>query len=149
MRLSKFFSQATKRVFTRDLSGLVIPQESYDEPVELMAVPVEEGKEYELHYEIKGAPAPNSITTPVIRLYGGVSLTGSNFNLAPDDPNLITNSTTEGEPWWISDLPRALLIEDGVLRLNIWIKDGADLATSDPPSAPLEIEKGIVILREM
>lgn len=149
MRFSKFFNQASKRVFTKEISGLVLPVESYTEPIELMDVPVEAGKEYELHYVFIGTPAPDATTNPVIRVYGGVSFTGFGFNMAPDDPGLISNGTTEGEPWALEDSTRQIIVEDGVMRLSMWVKDGTDWQVPAPPANPLEIDKGIVILREM
>lgn len=148
MRFSKFFSQATKRVFTKELSDVVLTPETFTQPLELMEVPVEAGKEYEIHYEIRGGPAPDAgITNPVLRLHGGVSVWSPAFNVASDSADLVTNGTTEDEPWGLGDIQRVLITEDGVLRLSMWVKDSTD-ADSPPPNL-LEIDKGVIILREM
>lgn len=149
MRFSKFFNQATKRVFTKEISGLVIPIESFTDPIEIMAVDVEGGKEYEIHYAFVGAPAPDVVTNPIFRLHGGVTFTGTGFNRSPDDPNLITNGTTEGEPWSLENTQRDLIVEDGILRMTMWIADRTDFDNPAPPTNTLEIENGILILREM
>lgn len=132
----------------RNLSKIELRPESFTNPLELLAVPVKAGSVYEMYLEILGEPTPDAVTFPTFRVYGGVSASDL-FDMAPDDPGLLTNGTTEGDPWALSDGRRGLILEDGILRVSAWVKDGTDPEVPALPSNSLIIDKGILIVREM
>lgn len=131
----------------RNLSGIELRPEHFENPLELLAVPVKAGSVYELYMSIIGDPAPDAVTVPMLRLYG-IESDDPSFNMTPDDPNLYTNGTTEGEPWRLSQpFTRALVIKKGVLRISAWVAD-----LSNPGVAPvnsLAIDRGMLIIREI
>lgn len=132
----------------RNLSGIELRPESFENPLEFLAVPVKAGSAYELFLEILGEPAPDSVTFPAFRVYGGVS-SSNLFNMAPDDPGLLTNSTDEGDLWALGDNRRGLILEDGTLRVSAWIRDGTDPEVPVLPSNSLVINRGLLVIREI
>lgn len=130
----------------RNLSGIELRPEHFENPLELLAVPVKAGSVYELFLEIVGELAPDAVTVPVVRLYGAET-TSNLFNMAPDDAGLLTNGTTEGQPWAAGDFRRGLVLENGVLHVSAWVADVSDPGVAPPNS--LVIDQGLLIIREI
>lgn len=130
-----------------DLSGVELTPEMFDDHLELLEIPVEEGGVFELWLESVGLAAPDAgVTIPMLRISGGVSLNNT-FDMAVDSPSLVTNSTTDGEPWALSDNRRGLIVEDGVIRVTAWVADSTDPLSA--PSNSLTFDKGALLIREL
>lgn len=132
----------------RNLSRIELRPESFANPLELLAVPVKAGSMYEMFLEILGEPAPDAVTFPTFRVYGGAS-SSNLFDMAPDDLGLLTNTTVEGDPWALGDSRRGLILEDGTLRVSAWVRDDTDPEVPALPLNSLIIHQGMLIIREI